>query len=76
MASAEAVVKLAYELGATVVRPGQTLVVCTPRDLSLAERDNFKGWVEAKLPGVNVCVLVGVSQALVYEPDEVRAVDS
>ncbi|WP_345562726.1 hypothetical protein [Nonomuraea rosea] len=68
--------RVAYELGATVVRPGQTLVLCTPHQMSTAEADQMKARLREKLPGVELVLLTGVTQALVYEPDEIRAADT
>ncbi|MEV3980787.1 hypothetical protein [Nonomuraea sp. NPDC049758] len=62
--------KIAWELGATVVRPGQTLVVCSPHRLSAMQADEIKQRIAARLPGVEVCLLPEVSQVLVYEADD------
>lgn len=73
MASTE--LRVACELGATVVRPGQTLVLCTPHELTAVQAAELVARVRAQLPGVEPVILAGVTQALVYELPDVRVVD-
>jgi hypothetical protein len=61
---------------AVVVRPGDKLVVCTPRLVTAEEADRLKMLIAEKLPGVDTVVLSGVSQMAVYEPNEMRAEDA
>lgn len=71
-AKVHAVVELA---SAVVVRPGDKLVVSTPRLVTMEEADRLKALIAEKLPGVEAVLLSGVAQMAVYEPNDVRVAE-
>jgi hypothetical protein len=50
-----------------VVRPGDTLVLATRRQLSQADADGYKHRLQDRLPGVEV-VIVAADALVVYRP--------
>ena len=70
MASANLDVK--FQLTATVLAPGDTLVVGLSRRLTAQEYDELVGGIGAALPGVKVALIENCSGLATYhpEPDE------
>ena len=61
-------VKVRPRLDAVTVRPGDKLVVRVNGNMSRAEVDEWKAYVAELLPGVELVVVTGVEQLLVYRP--------
>jgi hypothetical protein len=55
-------------LDATVLRPGDTLVLRVAADVSREWFEDFKAHLAGRLPGVETVVVAGVEQMLVYRP--------
>lgn len=53
-----------------VIRPGQTLVVRYRPFLSVRGAEEFRARIAERLPGVEILVLGGVEQMLVYAPED------
>jgi len=70
MASADLKVN-AILINAATVRPGDTLVLVTDARLTDADAAAVSREIADRLPGVSVVFVDGVSQALVYRPEEV-----
>jgi hypothetical protein len=69
MASADLNVASKVELETlAIVRPGDTLVVAYPRQLSVEQADTIKARIKDRLPGVEV-VIIHANQLAVYRPD-------
>lgn len=53
---------------ATIIRPGDKLVVRTSADLSQKQADEWRAMLAERLPGVDVTFIVA-DQLLVYRPE-------
>ncbi|MDG4756296.1 hypothetical protein [Micromonospora sp. WMMD710] len=54
-----------------VIRPGDTLIVALTGDLTMAEADEIRGALSAKLPGLENVVLITNATALAaYRPED------
>lgn len=56
--------------GATVVRPGDTLVLRLAPLISDDEYETIKAHVERELPGVRCMIMAGVDQVMIYRTEE------
>jgi len=75
MATREARLRLSTEVDFTglTVRPGDTLILATPRRLSYKEFDEMRQQIEERLPGVKFVVLDSASGLAVYKPGDTPA---
>jgi hypothetical protein len=65
----EAVLKVRAELESGVtVRPGDRLLVRVTRPLSPEMARQLRAWLREELPGVEILIVDGVDQMLVYRP--------
>lgn len=78
MASSEMVGKwqVEHDFSAAIVRPGDALVIAVRSSITAEGAARIKQDVAEKLPGVRTVVMAGVSQVLVYQPDDVKAVEA
>jgi hypothetical protein len=67
MASRELKINSRVELDVVTVRPGDTLIVRVPLDLSMDGLDEVKAALRDRLPGVEP-LIVAADQLLVYRP--------
>lgn len=57
----------------SVLRPGDTLVIGFRAGVTAGEADRMKAVLEERLPEVQIALVDGVEQMLVYTPGEIRA---
>lgn len=68
MAEAKMAVRADLSLNGAVVRPGDTLIVCLPRDTSMDGGERVKKALAEMMPGVHVVVVSGVEHLAAYRP--------